>query len=223
MTSLPVTIFEFLKQLKANNHREWFEEHKKEYVQHQKTMKSFGQEVQLALNTKDEVDDVKVFRIYRDVRFSKDKTPYKTHFGLALHRKKPTLRGGYYIHISPGDTFIACGFWDPSKEDLLRIRKEIEQDGKEMETVLKHKSITSYWGGLEGDEVKTAPKGFSKEHPYISLLKKKQYIFTKSFSDKEVVQPCFQESIVNHFLAIRPFFDYMSELLTTDLNGESLI
>ncbi len=75
MTSLPVTIFEFLKQLKANNHREWFEEHKKEYVQHQNTMKSFGQEVQLALNTKDEVDDVKVFRIYRDVRFSKDKTP----------------------------------------------------------------------------------------------------------------------------------------------------
>lgn len=223
MTSLPVTIFEFLKQLKANNHREWFEEHKKEYVQHQNSMKSFGQEVQLALNTKDEVDDVKVFRIYRDVRFSKDKTPYKTHFGLALHRKKPTLRGGYYIHISPGDTFIACGFWDPSKEDLLRIRKEIEQDGKEMETVLQHKSITSYWGGLEGDEVKTAPKGFSKEHPYISLLKKKQYIFTKSFSDKEVVQPSFQESIVNHFLAIRPFFDYMSELLTTDLNGESLI
>ena len=223
MKSLSLAIFDFLNQLKENNQRDWFEEHKNEYVQHQNTMKSFGNEIQIALNSKDEVDEIKVFRIYRDVRFSKDKTPYKTHLSIAFHRKKPFLRGGYYIHISPGDSFIACGFWDPSNEDLLRIRKEIEQDGKEMQSVLQQKTITSFWGEIKGDEVKTAPKGFSKEHPYISLIKKKQFIFTKSFTNKEVVESSFQQTIVDHFWAVSPFFDYMSELLTTDLNGESII
>ncbi len=223
MTTIPTSLFSFLTELKTNNNREWFEEHKSEFNLHQQIVKSFGVEIQMALNKTDEVDGVKVFRIYRDVRFSNDKTPYKTHFGVSFHRKKPHLRGGYYIHIKPGETFIAVGLWDPHKDDLFRIRKEMEFYGDEMRKLLKNKHLIKYWGALEGEEVKSAPKGFSKEHLNIDLIKKKQFIFTKSFHDHEVVNENFQHNVIDHFLAIRPFFDYMSEVLTTNLNGESIL
>ena len=124
-----------------------------------------------ALKAHDEVDKVKMFRIYRDVRFSKDKSPYKTHFGGSYHRKKPQLRGGYYLHIQPNNqSFIATGFWEPSKEDLFRIRKEFEMDDKPIRKIISQKDFKSTWGDFVGDELKTAPKGFDKEHPAIDLI-----------------------------------------------------
>ena len=177
-----------------------------------------------ALNQYDVVDKMKLFRIYRDVRFSKDKTPYKTHFGGSFHRKKPELRGGYYLHIQPNnESFIATGFWEPHKDDLLRIRKEFEMDTTEIRKIMSNKKFKSVWGDLVGDEVKTAPKGFNKEDPNIDLIKKKQFIFTKKYTDKEVLAENFLKDVHASFRAIRPYFDYMSDVLTTDLNGVSLI
>ena len=86
-----------------------------------------------------------VFRIYKDVRFSKDKTPYKTHFAIAFHRTKPKYRGGFYIHIQPGNTFVASGFWNPNKDDLFRIRKEIESDGDYFRGVIENKKILGFY------------------------------------------------------------------------------
>ncbi|MBT8274238.1 MAG: DUF2461 domain-containing protein, partial [Bacteroidia bacterium] len=203
---------------------DWFNEHKKEFKTVEAEVKECYNKIFEDLNKHDEVDKLKFFRIYRDVRFSKDKTPYKTHFGGSFHRKKPELRGGYYLHLSPNnESFIATGFWEPHKDDLFRIRKEIEVDDKPLRKLINKKSFKDIWGDFVGDEVKTAPKGFSKEHPAIDLIKKKQFIFTKKYTDKEVLDANFLKDIDKSFKAIRPYFDFMSDVLTTDLNGVSLI
>ncbi len=217
-------ILSFFKKLEKNNNREWFTEHKPTFKALESDVKSFYQRVFENLQKHDDVDQIKVFRIYRDVRFSKNKTPYKTHFGGSFGRTKPRLRGGYYVHIAPNnESFLATGFWQPHKDDLLRIRKELELDASEFRTVIGSKKFKESWGTLEGDEVKTSPKGFDKSHPDIDLIKKKQFIFTKKYSDKEVTSPNFINEIDIAFRAIRPYFDYMTEVLTTDLNGVSLI
>ncbi len=222
--SFSQNVLDFFKKLEKNNDRDWFNEHKKEFKNIEATAKKAYQELFVLLKKHDEVDQVKMFRIYRDVRFSKDKSPYKTHFGGAYHRKKPQLRGGYYLHIQPNnESFIAAGFWEPSKEDLLRIRKEFEMDDEPIRKIINQKNFKSTWGDFVGDELKTAPKGFDKDHPAIDLIRKKQYIFTKKYTDKDVISEGFIEDANDSFKAIRPYFDYMSDVLTTNLNGESLI
>jgi uncharacterized protein (TIGR02453 family) len=222
--TIPREVFSFFKRLDKNNNRDWFNDNKPEFKELEKEVKQFYNQLFERINSHDEVDKLKIFRIYRDVRFSKDKTPYKTHFGGSVHRKKPELRGGYYLHIQPNnESFIATGFWEPHKDDLFRIRKEFEMDASEMRTIMNDKKFKSVWGDLVGDELKTAPKGFDKEHENIDLIRKKMYIFTRKFTDKEVTSKDFINTIDESFKAIRPFFNYMSDVLTTNLNGESLI
>lgn len=223
-TTLTKNVFQFLNQLEQNNDRDWFNAHKDTFKSIEKEVKQFNTHVFNLLNTHDDVDKLKLFRIYRDVRFSKNKQPYKTHFGCSFNRVKPKLRGGYYIHIQPNNqSFIATGFWDPNKDDLFRIRKEFEMDDEDIRAILKDKEFASIWGNFKGDELKTAPKGFDKSHPAIDLIRRKQFIFTKEFSDQEVLSPGFITTIDQAFKAIRPFFDLMSDILTTDLNGQSII
>ncbi|WP_411767509.1 DUF2461 domain-containing protein [Winogradskyella sp. A3E31] len=222
--TIPKDTFVFLKALSKNNNRDWFNEHKKEFKAIEADVKNAYNQLASLLNAHDRIEKVKIFRIYRDVRFSKNKLPYKTHFGGSFSRVKPELRGGYYLHIQPNnESFIATGFWDPNKEDLFRIRKEFEMDDGEMRNILNNKTFKKTWGGFVGDALKTAPKGFDKEHPAIDLIRRKQFIFTKPFTDKEVEAPGFLETVNDDFKVIRPYFDYMSDVLTTNLNGESLL
>lgn len=222
--TIPREAFDFFKRLEKNNNRDWFNEHKKEFKEIEAEVKQVYNQLFETLNTHDEIDKMKLFRIYRDVRFSKNKLPYKTHFGGSFHRTKPRLRGGYYVHIQPNnESFIATGFWEPAKEDLMRIRKEFEMDDEEIRDIINNKAFKSVWGEFVGDELKTAPRGFDKEHKAIDLIRKKQFIFTKKFTDKEVTSQDFIPNVNTAFKAIRPYFDYMSDVLTTDLNGESLI
>ncbi|WP_179319889.1 DUF2461 domain-containing protein [Winogradskyella helgolandensis] len=217
-------LFTFFKKLEKNNDREWFNDHKPEFKAIEAKVKSAYNYLGELMSAHDQIEKIKIFRIYRDVRFSKNKLPYKTHFGGSFARKKPELRGGYYLHIQPNDeSFIATGFWDPSKEDLLRIRKEFEMDDSEMRAILKDKTFKATWGNFTGDELKTAPKGFDKEHPSIDLIRRKQFIFVKKYSDKEVLADDFLKEVNESFKNIRPFFNYMSDVLTTNLNGESLL
>lgn len=223
--AVPKSVFSFLKKLEKNNNRDWFNENKPEFKAMESEVKLFYQALFESLNVHDEIDKLKIFRIYRDVRFSKNKLPYKTHFGGSFNRVKPRLRGGYYLHIHPNnESFIATGFWDPAKEDLLRIRKEFEMDDSEIRNILADRKFNSVWGNtFDGDEVRSAPRGFEKDHKAIDLIKKKQYVFTKKYTDKEVLDPNFLNEVNKGFMAIRPFFDYMSDVLTTDLNGVYLI
>lgn len=163
-----------------------------------------------------------LFRIYRDTRFSKDKTPYKTHFSGSMKRATQLLRGGYYYHIEPGGSFAGGGFWGPSSEDLKRIREELAAHAEPLRAIIADPVFRDTFGELKGDKVKTAPKGFPRDHPNIDLIRHKQYVVMRSFSDKEVTAPDFLDKLVRTFRNMRPFFDYMSEVLTTDANGEPL-
>ena len=216
-------LFRFFKQLAKNNNREWFEQHKPEFKAFETEVKQFGEALKDKLNQHDSIDRFKVFRIYRDVRFSKDKTPYKTHFGLTWHRTKPEYRGGYYLHLKPDDIFLACGFWDPAPADLKRIRQEIDQDGDEYRNLINAPAFKNTWGALQGNAVKTAPKGYAKDHPDIDLLRFKQHIFMIRYTEVEVAAADFMDRLDAALKAVRPFVDYMSAVLSTKADGEPLV
>ncbi len=216
-------VFQFFKKLAQNNNREWFTEHKAVFKIHEAQMKTFFGRLMEVMNKHDQLEKMKMFRIYRDVRFSKDKTPYKTHFAVSFARAGASRRGGYYLCIRPGESFMAAGFWDPNKEDLFRIRKELEMDAEPMRSIINDKDFKAVWGTMEGETLKTAPKGFDKEDPNIDLIRHKQFIFTRHFGDEEVLSEDFLETVNTSFKAIRPYFDFMGMVLTTNLNGESLI
>jgi len=223
MTSMDKSTLNFLNKLKKNNNREWFAEHKDEFQVEQQKAKDFYKAIEENLKKHDDIDKFKFFRIYRDVRFSKDKTPYKNHFAGSFSRATKSLRGGYYLQIKPGESFIAGGFWEPNKEDLLRIRKEFEMDAEEIRLIITNPHFVNYFGTLKGNALKTAPRGFDKEHPDMDLIKMKQFVVVRNFTDKEVLSPNFLEELDNTYKAMRPYFDYMSDVLTTNLNGESII
>ena len=223
MSSLPKELFSFFKKLEKNNNREWFNDNKPQFKNIESQVKVFGENLKNELESSEKVDEFKLFRVYRDVRFSKNKTPYKTHFGLSFHREKPEFRGGYYVHLKPNDNFIAVSFWNPNKEDLLRIRKELELDSFEFRELMEVPKFKNGWGLLEGEELKTAPKGFSKEDPNIDLIRKKMFLFKKKYTDTEVLASNFIDQVAQDFITVRPFLDYMSSVLTTDLNGVSLL
>ncbi len=216
-------VFEFLKDLKKNNNKEWFSQNKSRFKAIETEVKQLYQSIKELMEKHDTIERLKMFRIYRDIRFSKDKTPYKTHFAGSFSRAGAELRGGYYLHITPGETFVAAGFWEPNKEDLFRIRKELEVDASDFKVVIGEKSFKAIWGNLIGEGVKTAPKGFDKEHPDIELIRKKQFIFVRNFTDKEVLSKAFAAEVDASFKAIRPYFDLMSDILITNLNGERIV
>ena len=216
------SIFQFLNQLKENNNREWFAENKKAFQVEEKFAKTFFAAIYTDLEKIDSLDKMQVFRIYRDVRFSKNKLPYKNHFSVGFNRATPLLRGGMYLHIENEASFVGGGFWEPNAADLFRMRKEIEMDASELRAIITEESFQKYFKTLEGEELKTAPKGFDKTHPDIDLIRKKQFLLTRSFTNEAVLSTNFQSEVIATFKAMRPFFNYMSDVLSTDLNGESL-
>ncbi len=220
---LQSSIFHFLHQLKENNNREWFASNKKAFQVEEQLAKAFFMAVYADLEKIDNLDKMQVFRIYRDVRFSKDKSPYKNHFSVGFNRSKPLLRGGMYLHIEDNASFVGGGFWEPNAADLFRIRKEIEVDASELRAIISEENFQKYFKTLQGEELKTAPKGFDKTHPAIDLLRKKQFLLTRRFSNDEVLSANFKDEVIASFKAMRPFFDYMSDVLNTDLNGASLL
>lgn len=219
--------FLFLKDLAKNNNREWFSENKSRYLQAQENMIAFLDQLVSKMNQHDRIETQSgkesLYRIYNDVRFSKDKTPYNPRFAGNLRRHKPLLRGGYYFWIKPGESRVGCGFTYPNAEDLLRIRQDININYKQWKRLLNSKAIQSAFGDMQGNQLKTMPRGFAIDHPAINLLRYKQFWFEHSFTDKEVMADDFADQVNKTFKSIRPFFNHMSEVLTTDLNGESTI
>ena len=220
---LALDVFPFLKNLKENNNREWFKANKNEHDSARSAVVHFSSAIFETLNNENQLDKHKVFRIYRDVRFSKNKTPYKTHFGVSFHRQKPSFRGGYYLHLEPGASFIGAGFWGPNKDDLFRIRKEIEMDHEYFSQMANQEDLIKNWDKMQGEQLKTAPKGFERDHPGIEYLRHKQFVFIKEIPDALLFDRKFEQLMVDHFNAIRPFLNYIGEVLTSDLNGESII
>jgi uncharacterized protein (TIGR02453 family) len=227
----PATIqsstLDFLKRLSKNNNRDWFNVYKDQYIKAQENMVGFVEGLLSQMNKHDQIETESgkkgLYRIYNDVRFSKDKAPYNPRFAGHLKRTKPFLRGGYYFWIKPGASKIACGFAYPNADDLKRVRMDIIHNYKDWNKLLNKKSLLTTFGKMQGEQVKTTPKGFEKDHPAIDLLRYKQYWFECSFTDKEVLAKDFVLNVNKKFKSIRLFFDYMSEVLTTDLNGEAIV
>jgi uncharacterized protein (TIGR02453 family) len=223
-TVIEKSTFDFLKKLKRNNNREWFQENKSLYIEAQSNLSIWVDHLIHEMNKHDRIQTVNgkesLYRIYNDVRFSEDKTPYNPRFAGSLKRQKPELRGGYYYWIKPGETHVGCGFSYPNADDLKRIREDITMNHKDWRKILSSKKLITTFGEMQGDKVKTAPRGFDKEHPAIDLLRYKQFWFEHSFTDKEVLSPDFLKQVNEVYKIIRPFFDYMSEVLTTNSNGE---
>ena len=146
------------------------------------------------------------------------------HRSVSFSRAGVQRRGGYYLRLEPGNSMMAGGFFSPEPSDLLRIRKEFEMDATAIREVLNKKDFKKAFGGFNQEyAVKTAPRNFDKNDPNIDLIKLKSYFVVHHFKDTEVFSDNFEENLTNHFLLLRPYFDYMSEILTTDLNGISLI
>lgn len=219
------TTFQFLNDLANNNNRDWFDAHKPVFEKAKKNAKNVFTAIHENLKNHDEIETSKMFRIYRDVRFSTDKTPYKINFSNSYSRLGKALRGGYYVHIQPGNSFVAGGFWEPNKDDLFRIRKEIEQDASEIRAILNDATFQKHFGNdfYSFSELKSAPRGFDKNHPDVDLLRKNGFIATKNFTDDEVLAPNFVAKVDEAYKALRPFFNLFSEILTTNLNGESIL
>ena len=171
------SVFDYLENLKKNNNRDWFNANKNDYNTELEKVKGFYNYILEKLNESDNLEKLHSYRIYRDVRFSKDKTPYKTYFGANMTRATNELRGGYYLHIEEGSTYIGGGFFAPNKDDLKRIRQELELDSEEFRDIINNKQFKDFFGTIVGNELKTSPKGFSKEDPNIDLIRKKQYYF----------------------------------------------
>ena len=136
-----------------------------------------------------------------------------------MSRATKRLRGGYYLHIEPGESFIGGGFWAPEPADLKRIRKEIAADAQPLRQILADPLFVETFGAIQGEQLKSAPQGYAKDHPAIDLIRLKQYLVSKKFTDEEVLTASFIETAIQTFQRMRPFFDYMSEVLTTDENG----
>jgi len=218
-------LLSFLESLEKNNNREWFTAHKTAYQEAELLFKEFVSEVQDGLNAIDNIqpESTKIFRIYRDVRFSADKTPYHLHRSASFKRATERLRGGYYLRVMRGSTSIIGGFFGPNSSDMLHIRNQIQQEPETLRAIIQSDEVMNYFGGLHGEQVKSAPRGFDKADPAIDLLKYKQLLLRRDFTEDEVLATDFSQRIVEGFSKMRPFFDYMSEILTTDLNGQSLL
>lgn len=218
MSVIDPSTLKFLTDLKANNNREWFTENKERYTEAHENMLEFMAALIGEMNKIDNIEANSVrrslFRIYRDVRFSKNKTPYKTFFGGRMRRATPMLRGGYYIHIEPGNTFLTGGFRNPSPADLKLIRTELAHDANPLRIIMEEPEFKKTWGNFVGESVKTAPRGFDADHPDIDLIRFKQFHLAHAIPDDIVLSENFIFEIVKSFLTIRPFFEYMSEILT---------
>ena len=220
---IPFSGLDFLRKLKNNNNRDWFNKHKDQLLIEQQFIETFADALLRELNNHDIIETPSgkksLHRIYRDTRFSNNKTPYKTNWSGSFRRATKLRRGGYYFHIEPGNSFIAGGFWAPETNDLKRIRDEIAFDATPLRKILKARSFISTFGMLQGEQLKTTPKGFDADNDAIDLLRFKQFLLIRKFTDKEVLSEQFLNEANKTFKNMRPFFDYFSGVLTVDRNG----
>ena len=216
---------QFLDDLKTNNNRDWFQNNKKRYEIFKKDYHQFIQDFLNLMKPNDaaltllEVKNC-AFRINRDIRFSKDKSPYKTHLGVWMNTNFGNSNGpGYYIHIEKGKSFIAGGLYSPEADELKKIRKEIAFFYDDLEAIVDEKSFKSVYGNLDKNEsnsLKNAPKGYEKDHPAIEFLKLKSFVAVYKFDDSELQKEHFIEDACKKLLLLKPFLEFLNRGLETD-------
>ena len=215
------TITTFLKKISKNNNRDWFEKNKDQYLEAKEQFEEF---VTALLGNMTKFDSRLVglnpkkltFRIYRDVRFSKDKRPYKTNMGATFSPGGKLMnKPGYYLHIEPENkSFVAGGLYMPAPEDVASVRQEIDYNGKKLEAIFKKPEFKKYYKGFDVfDQLKKAPKGYAPDHPYIEWLKMKSFIVTHNFKDSDVLGRNFLKETAAAFKTMKSFNDFLDEAI----------
>ncbi|MTI31640.1 DUF2461 domain-containing protein [Xanthovirga aplysinae] len=215
-------ILNFLTQLKQNNHKEWMDAHKEEYQACREGYIQFISKLLKEISKWDEglsdLDAKKcIFRINRDIRFSKNKAPYKLNFGASMVQGgKNSGFAGYYFHVQPGECFLGGGVYRPSADHLRLIRQEIDYNPEDFIKVVEEKQFRALFGDVWGERLSRPPKGYSKEHPQLDYLKLKSFVVLHSISDEELMGPDFLQKAVGVLKRIKPFNDYLNVALTVE-------
>jgi uncharacterized protein (TIGR02453 family) len=211
---------DFLKALKKNNNKDWFDKNKEKYLAAKQNIDEMADTLIKSFSSFDKnLAGLKakdcVFRIYRDIRFSKNKTPYKTNMGCAISPGgRKAEEAGFYIHIEPGKSFFAGGRWMPTPDHLKKIRQEIDYNGKKLHKILSGKDFKKIFGELDqSDEYKLSrpPKGYDKNHRDVELLKLNSFIVWHEYNEKEITSKNFLKEITKDAKIMKPFLDFLNE------------
>jgi uncharacterized protein (TIGR02453 family) len=219
MESIKKSTLDFLTSIKCNNNRDWFVANRPMYLDAKENFESFVQEI---INNLIVIEPIMkgleakncVFRINRDIRFSNDKSPYKSHFGAFIvqgGKKNVDKFAGYYFHIEPGKSMMAGGAYTPPGPWLSAIREKISDRSDEFIKITGAKDFIKYFGKIDGEKLKTAPKGYPSNHPQIELLKFKSYLVVNEPSDKMVLSNEFFAHVLTVFKAMKPLNDYLND------------
>jgi uncharacterized protein (TIGR02453 family) len=219
METIKKSTLDFLTAIKCNNNRDWFIANRPMYLDARDNFETFVQKI---------IDEIVffepimkgleakscVFRINRDIRFSNDKSPYKSHFGAFIvqgGKKNGDKFAGYYFHVEPGKSIMAGGAYTPPTPWLSAIREKISDRPDEFIKITDNKDFKKYFGEIDGDKLKTVPKGYPKDHPYIELLKFKSYLVVNEASDKKVLSKDFFDNVISVFRAMKPLNDFLND------------
>lgn len=211
---------DFLKKLKKNNNKEWFDKNKQLYLDAKDDVQDF---IKNSLNKWTGFDKSLaglepknvLFRIYRDIRFSKNKTPYKTNMGASISAGgKKTMKAGYYLHIEPGGSFLAGGIWMPESDNLKKIRQEIDYNLADFKKILNNKSFKDYFGQLDQTyKLARNPKNYEADHPAIEYLKLTSWIVWHEYKDKDVTSKKFLDEITKGAKTMKPLIDFINRAI----------
>ena len=207
----------FLRNIKKNNNKDWFDKNKERYLLAKDNVAAVIDSLLPKLCTFEKkftglTSKDCLFRIYRDVRFSKDKRPYKINIGAGINiGGKKAMNAGYYLHIEPGKSFLAGGIWMPPGDVVKKIRQEIDYNGKKINKILSQKDFKKYYGTLDEEyKLKTSPKGYDKNHPDIELLRHNSFIVWHKYTDKEITNKNFIKELTKGSKIMKPFLDFLN-------------
>ena len=211
---------DFLADLSRHNNKEWMDENRKRYQQaKEEVLELISEIIQKTVAFYPAISGLDpkktLFRINRDVRFSKNKDPYKTNFGASITEGgKKSGNPGFYLHIMPENNFAGGGLYQPPSDILQKIRQEIDYNGKEIKAIIENDKFRKTFGEpFMEDKLKTAPKGYPKDHEHIELLQLKHYIYMKKFSDKEVISKGFSDKVVETYQTLQPFNNFLARAM----------
>ena len=218
--TLQQSTIQYLKDLSKNNNKTWFDANRNKYETARENFIELVEEILKHLIKKDaRYADLKakdcLFRINRDVRFSKDKTPYKKNFSAYFNAEgKKSFKAGYYLHLEPGASFLAAGIWHPEADSLKKIRQEIDYNFDAFKKILNNKKFRETFGGLSTTEdavLQREPKGYDKENPAIEFLKYKSFVVTQAINEKEFLEKNIIKAITTAFDVATPFVTFLDE------------
>lgn len=210
----------FLTEIRSNNNREWFDKNRKSYEHARDDFRDFVEDLIAEIIEFDGdlmgIEAKKsIFRLFRDTRFSKNKEPYKQNFGASLSRggrKSPFA--GYYVHLMPGNNFIGGGHYRPEASELKKIRAFIESNAADLRTITSDKQFQKYFGELRGDRLKSAPKGYPKDHPEIDLLRMKGFFVLHEVSDEQFLEEGFAAKAAEILKVMHPLVEFLNDAIS---------